>query len=177
MAAIKLNEQAKPFSLVGVDEHTHTLTDYRTKEAVVVIFSCNHCLYVKAWEDRMVQIQANSGPKGAQLLVINANDAKVFPADSFPKMQARAKEKRFHFPYLYDETQEVAQANGAERTPEVFVFDKRGVLRYHGAIDDNYDNPNAVKEAYLRSALDAVLAGQTPQIAQTQPVGCTMKWK
>jgi peroxiredoxin len=177
MAAIKLNEQAKPFSLVGVDEHKHALADYGNKEAVVVIFSCNHCPYVKAWEDRMVQIQADYGPKGAQLLVINANDAQAFPADSFPKMQERAKEKGCNFPYLHDATQEVARAYGAERTPEVFVFDKHGVLRYHGAIDDNYDNPSAVKEAYLRSALEAVLAGQTPKIAQTQPAGCTMKWK
>jgi AhpC/TSA family protein len=139
--------------------------------------SCNHCPYVKAWEDGMVQIQADYGPKGAQLLVINTNDAQAFPADSFPKMQERAKEKKFNFPYLHDATQEVARAYGAERTPEVFVFDKHGVLRYHGAIDDNYDNPSAVKEVYLRSALDAVLAGQTPKIAQTQPAGCTMKWK
>ena len=92
-------------------------------------------------------------------------------------MQERAKEKGFNFPYLHDATQGVARAYGAERTPEVFVFDKHGVLRYHGAIDDNYDNPSAVKEVYLRSALDAVLAGQTPKIAQTQPAGYTMKWK
>jgi peroxiredoxin len=176
MAAIKLNEKAKPFSLVGVDDRQYALAEYSGKDAVAVIFSCNHCPYVKAWEDRMVQIQADYGPKGVQLLVINPNDANAFPDDSFPKMKERAKEKGFNFPYLRDETQEVARAYGAERTPEVFVLDKHGVLRYHGAIDDNYDSPGAVKEHHLRAALDALLAGQAPKITLTPPVGCSIKY-
>ncbi len=177
MAKLKIGDQAIPFTLPGVDDKTHSLSDYADKEAVVVIFSCNHCPYVRAWEDRMVQIQADYADKGVQLIAINANDATKYPDDSFPKMKERAREKGFNFPYLYDETQEVARAYGAERTPEVFLFDKNGTLRYHGAIDDNYENPNAVRRHYLREALDAVLAGQTPAITETPPVGCTVKWR
>jgi peroxiredoxin len=177
MANLKPGDQAVPFSLPGVDDQQHALADYADKEAVAVIFSCNHCPYVRAWEDRMVQIQADYADKGVQLIAINSNDARKYPADSFPNMKERAREKGFNFPYLHDERQEIAHAYGAERTPEVFLFDKSGVLRYHGAIDDNYDNPNAVRSHYLRDALDAVLAGQAPPTAQTPPVGCTIKWK
>ena len=177
MANLKSGDKVIPFTLPGVDDRQHALTDYADKEAVVVIFSCNHCPYVRAWEDRMVQIQADYAGRGVQLIAINANDAKKYPDDSLPKMKERAREKGFNFPYLYDETQAVARAYGAERTPEVFLFDKGGELRYHGAIDDNYDNPNAVRSHYLRDALDAVLTNQAPATAQTQPVGCTIKWK
>ncbi len=177
MANLKPGDRAIPFTLPGVDDKEHALSDYADKEAVVVIFSCNHCPYVQAWEDRMIQIQADYADKGVQLIAISANDAKKYPADSFPKMKERAREKGFNFPYLYDETQEVARAYGAERTPEVSLFDKAGVLRYHGAIDDNYEDPNAVRHHYLRDALDAVLAGQDPPVQETPPVGCTIKWK
>lgn len=177
MTNLRPGDQAIPFDLPGVDDSQHALADYANNEAVAVIFSCNHCPYVRAWEDRMVQIQADYADKGVQLIAINANDATKYPDDSFPRMKERAREKGFNFPYLYDETQEIAQAYGAERTPEVFLFDKNGTLRYHGAIDDNYDNPNAVRSHYLRQALDAVLASQAPTTAQTPPVGCTIKWK
>jgi alkyl hydroperoxide reductase subunit AhpC len=132
---------------------------------------------VRAWEDRMVQIQADYADKGVQLVAINSNDAQKYHDDSFSKMKEHAREKKFNFPYLYDESQAIAHAYGAERTPEVFLFDESGVLRYHGAIDDNYDNPNAVQSHYLREALDAVLTDQAPPTAQTSPVGCTIKWK
>lgn len=177
MAKLKPGDPAIPFNLPGVDDRQHALADYADKQAVAVIFSCNHCPYVRAWEDRMVQIQADYASQGVQLIAINANDAQKYPDDSFPRMKERARDKGFNFPYLYDETQAVARAYGAERTPEVFLFDRNGILRYHGAIDDNYDNPQAVRSPYLRQALDAVLAGQTPPTAQTQPVGCTIKWK
>jgi peroxiredoxin len=104
MAALKLNEQAKPFTLPGIDDKSHSLSDYKDKEAVAVIFSCNHCPYVKAWEDRMVDIQRDYGPKGVQLIVINSNDVSKVPDDSFPNMKARAQEKGFNFPYLFDES-------------------------------------------------------------------------
>jgi peroxiredoxin len=112
-----------------------------------------------------------------QLLVINANDVNTIPAHSFPKMKARATEKGFSFPYLFDESQAVARAYGLEWTPEVFAFDKQGQLRYHDAIDDNYDHPGAVKDRYLRAALDAVLGAKPLSVRETQPVGCTIKWK
>ena len=125
----------------------------------------------------MVQVQADYGMKGVQLIAINANDASKYPDDSFEKMKERANEKHFNFPYLRDESQQVARAYGAERTPEVFLFDKAGTLTYHGAIDDNYDQPKAVKVKFLREALDATLNGKVPTKPETQPVGCTIKWK
>jgi peroxiredoxin len=177
MAKIKIGDNAIPFTLPGVDDKEHALSDYKDAEALAVVFSCNHCPYVRAWEDRMVQIQSDYADKGVQFLAINSNDIRRYPEDSFPKMKERALEKGFNFPYLFDDSQEVPRAYGAERTPEVFLFDQSGVLRYHGAIDDNYDNPNAVKKHYLRDALDAILAGGTPPAQETTPVGCTIKWK
>ena len=166
-----------PFSLPGVDGKQHAPADYTDKKILVVIFSCNHCPYVRAWEDRMIAIQKDYAAKGVQFLAINANDVQKYPADSFEKMQERAREKGFNFPYLYDESQEIATAYGAQRTPEVFLFDEKRTLRYHGAIDDNFEEPEEVQHHYLRDALDAVLTGQNPQPAITPPVGCTIKWK
>jgi peroxiredoxin len=177
MAKLSIDDRAIPFELPGVDGETHALRDYKDKEAVVVIFSCNHCPYVRAWEDRMVAIQTDYGDQGVQLISINANDAEKYPADGFEQMKERAAEKGFNFPYLRDESQEVARAYGAERTPEVFLFDRDHRLQYHGTIDDNYDNPYAVKTHLLRNALDAVLAGVEPITQETIPVGCTIKWK
>jgi len=177
MTNLKTGDGAIPFTLPGVDGKDHSLGDYAGKNAVAVIFSCNHCPYVRAWEDRMVQIQADYVSKGVQLLAINANDESKYPEDSFAKMKERAREKRFNFPYLRDETQKVARSYGAERTPEVFLFDRNLKLQYHGAIDDNYDDPKAVKEHYFRNALVAVIAGKSTPLPETKPVGCTIKWK
>lgn len=177
MVNLKVGDKAAPFNLPGVDGRTHALSEYSRKNALAVIFSCNHCPYVRAWEDRMVQIQADYDSRGVQLVAINANDASKYPDDSFPKMKERAREKHFNFPYLHDERQQIAHAYGAERTPEVFLFDKTGILRYHGAIDDNYDDPASVKAKYLRDALDALLSGKESSTAETRPVGCTIKWK
>jgi peroxiredoxin len=177
MAKLKVGDKAIPFSLPGIDGRNHSLEEYSDKKSVVVMFSCNHCPYVQAWEDRMVRIQADFAARGVQLVAINANDANKYPEDSFTKMKERAREKGFNFPYLRDESQEAARAYGAERTPEVFLFDAAGTLRYTGVIDDNYDDPTAVKMRYLHDALDAVLAGREPSVTQTKPVGCTIKWK
>ena len=177
MAKLEIGDNAIPFSLPGVDEETYSLSAYQDKEAVVVIFTCNHCPYARAWEDRIVSIQNDYADQGIQVLAINANDAEKYPNDGFPKMRQRAEEKDFSFPYLRDESQEVAAAYGAERTPEIFLFGRDGKLAYHGAVDDNYDDPDAVQENYLRDAVEAVLAGEEPSISQTRPVGCTIKWK
>ncbi len=125
----------------------------------------------------MVGIQTDYAKRGVQLIAINANDATKYPDDSFSKMKERAKEKNFNFPYIRDETQEIARAYGAERTPEVFLFDGSQALRYHGVIDDNYDDPKAVKVRYLRNAIDAILSNRQIPVSNTTPVGCTIKWK
>ena len=175
--SLRIGDKAIPFDLPGVDDKNHALSDYDDKPIVAVIFSCNHCPYVRAWEDRMIQIQADYADKGVQLIAINANDVKKYPADSFENMKIRAAEKGFNFPYLYDASQEVPRAYGATRTPEVFLFDADRRLRYHGAIDDNFENPHAVRQHYLRDAIEALLAGEEPAVDWTPPVGCTIKWK
>jgi len=177
MSNLKIGDKAIAFDLPGVDGKGHSLTAYAAKEAIVVVFTCNHCPYAQAWEDRLIQIQADYATRGVQLLAISANDAAKHPDDDFPKMKARAAAKGFNFPYLYDESQAVARAYGAQRTPEIFVFDKARALRYQGTVDDNYEEPTAVKTPYLRQALDAVLAGKAATTSETAPVGCTIKWK
>ncbi len=177
MSNLDIGDKAIGFDLPGTDQETHSLSDYGEKAAVAVVFTCNHCPYARAWEDRIVSIQGDYSGSGLQVLAINANDADKYLDDGFPQMQQRAEEKGFNFPYLRDESQEVAAAYGAERTPEVFLFDGDGKLAYHGAVDDNYDDPDAVQNAYLRDAVEAVLAGKEPPTSQTRPVGCSIKWK
>jgi len=177
MANLNIGDPVIPLSLPGVDGKDYSLESYQAKPIIAVIFSCNHCPYVRAWEGRMIDIQAAYAEKGVQFLVISSNDASQYPADSFPMMKERAEQLGFNFPYLYDESQEIARAYGAQRTPEVFLFDSDRRLRYHGAIDDNYEDPEAVSAHHLIDALDALLAGQSPAVAATPPVGCTIKWK
>ncbi len=174
---LELGQQGPAFALPGVDGATHALTDLLQQQVVVVIFSCNHCPYVQAWEDRMIAIQREFSAQGVQVVAINANDAVKYPDDSFAAMQQRAEAEGFNFLYLHDKSQEIARAYGATRTPEVFLLDGDGVLRYRGAIDDHYQAASAVQQPYLRQAIEAVLAGNDIGIATTDAVGCTIKWK
>ena len=172
---LALGSQAPPFDLPGVDGRNHSLADYADAPALAVVWSCNHCPYVQAWEGRMVGIQRDYGDR-VRLVAVNSNNADAYPEDSFPEMQARAEREGFNFDYLFDEDQSVARAYGPERTPEVFLFDADRRLVYHGAIDDSRDE-RSVASHYLRDALDAVLAGGEPAVAETPPVGCSVKWK
>ena len=177
MTYLKIGDSAPDFQLLGVDGNMYSLADFKEEKIIIVMFSCNHCPYVKAYEDRFVELQRDYKDKGVVLVAINANDDKKYPEDSFKNMKVRAKEKGFSFPYLRDETQSVARSYGAERTPEVFVFDKERTLRYHGRIDDDVYEPDKVQQHYLRNALDAILEGQKVPVQDTEPVGCTVKWK
>jgi peroxiredoxin len=172
MAALRLGDPAPAFSLPDLDGATQSLSDYEGKP-VAVVFSCCHCPYVVAWEDRLNDA-ARSVDGRAGFLVINANAGYL--GDSPEDMRRRAEEKGFVFPFLYDETQEVATAYGAARTPEVFVFDAGHRLVYHGSPDSDYTDPESA-EPYLRPALEAALAGTQPEVQETPPVGCTVKWR
>ena len=174
--ALELGKPIVEFALSGVDGKTYSPADFADKPVLVVAFWCNHCPYVKAYEDRTIALAKEYADRVA-FVAINANDAVKYPEDSFENMQRRAKEKDYPFPYLHDESQEVARAYGATRTPEFFVFDSNRVLRYHGRLDDNWENPLEVKQQYLRDALNALLQGQEPPVKQTEPVGCSVKWK
>ena len=174
--SIAIAQSAPAFTLPGVDGRDHSLADYRDARALVLVQSCNHCPYVQAWEGRLVAIQQDYLERNVRILAISSNDVASHPEDSFEEMQTRAREQRFNFDYLYDESQSVAQSLGSKRTPEVFVFDGDRRLVYHGSIDDDRDE-TAVTAHYLRDALDAVLAGTAPPVADTPPVGCTVKWR
>ena len=177
MANVKIGDAALAFELPGVDGKAHSLSGLaQGKNATAVVFMCNHCPYVLAWMERIMAVARDYAAQGVAFVGINANDPAKYAADDFPGMQKMAKEWDLPFPYLHDESQEVAAAYGAERTPEVFLFDGGLKLRYHGAPDDNYEEAQA-SAPYLRNALDAVLAGQAVPVAETPPVGCTIKWK
>jgi peroxiredoxin len=175
---ISIGKRVPGFTLPNVDDTQVSLDDLlASNRAVAVIFSCNHCPYVRGWEGRMKAIQADYADRGVQLVAINPNDAVKYPEDSFTEMKKRYEAEGFNFLYLRDESQDVARAYAAGHTPEVFLLDSEGTLRYHGRIDDNYSNPQAVVTHDLRNALGAVLAGQEPPVTETTPVGCTIKWK
>jgi peroxiredoxin len=172
MARLAPGDPAPPFELPGVDGSVHSLEDYRG-QPVTVVFSCCHCPYVVAWEDRLNDVARDYAGR-AGLVAINSNAGYL--GDSFEDMEARAREKGFVFPFLYDESQEVARAYSAARTPEVFVLDAKHRLVYHGAPDSDYTDPDGA-DPYLRRALDAALVGAEPEPAETPPVGCTVKWR
>ncbi len=173
--SLALAHKAPPFALPGIDGREHSLESYSAADVLVLIQSCNHCPYVLAWEGRMKTIQADYADRGVRLVAVNSNDAVRYPADSFDAMVTHAASAGFNFDYLHDADQTLAAALGAERTPEAFVFDNERRLVYHGAIDDSRDDTE-VGSHYLRDALDAVLEGREPAVAETPPVGCSVKW-
>jgi peroxiredoxin len=173
---ITLAAEAPPFDLPGIDGTNHSLADYADAPALAVVWSCNHCPYVQAWEGRMIGLQREYAGRGFRLVAVSSNDAEAYPEDSFDAMKERAEAEGFNFDYLYDEDQSVVNAYGAERTPEVFLFDRDRRLVYHGAIDDSREE-EGVTEEYLRDAIEAVLAGDPPPVSETPAVGCTVKRK
>ncbi|MBS3142497.1 thioredoxin family protein, partial [Candidatus Woesearchaeota archaeon] len=166
---------AKEFSLQGADGKTHARKDFK-KDILIVFFSCNHCPYVKAVEDRVIAFVKKYG-KQVDVIAINSNDEVGYPQDSFTNMVARGKEKKFNFVYARDESQDVARAYGGLCTPHFFVFDKDRKLRYQGSFDDNWEHAAKAKEHYVENAVIALLAGK-PIAKPTSAVrGCSIKWK
>lgn len=174
---LPVGEHAPDFDLVGIDDRRHTLASFAEAKALVVIFSCNHCPYVKAVEDRLVALQHEFADRGVQLVAINANDAEKYPDDGFAAMKERAREKSFPFPYLRDEDQSVAKAYGAACTPEPFVFDAARKLTYRGRIDDSWKDPSAVTTRDLAKAIEKTLAGEAIDWEPVGAMGCSIKWK
>ncbi|MGP8124926.1 MAG: thioredoxin family protein [Nitrososphaerales archaeon] len=172
---LALGSDAPDFDLRGVDGKVHALASFSGKPVLVVIFSCNHCPYVKDYEDRMMAIQKDYASTGVQLVAINSNDEKAYPEDSLVQMVVRAKEKGFNFPYLRDQDQEAVERYGAVCTPHVFAFDSQRKLRYRGRIDDSRD-PLNVKSPDLRNALEDLTAGREVRVPDTRPFGCSIKW-
>lgn len=173
----KIGDTAQDFNLKNVKGKNVSLSGIKNAKGYIVVFTCNQCPYAKAYEQRIIELHKQYAPLGFSVVAINSNDKDVQPGDSFENMQKRAKEKKYPFPYLYDETQEVAKAFGATRTPHVYVLDKDRVVRYIGAIDDNSEEPEMVKEKYVGGAVDALLKGQEVQVKETKAIGCGIKWK
>ena len=178
---LELGKPAPDFNLAGVDGKSYSLASFKDAKALVVVFSCNHCPYVIGSEDRMIAFANRYAPRGVAFVAINANETDNHPADSFDHMVRRAKEKHFPFPYLRDESQEVARAYGALRTPHYYLFDKSPAgewrLQYTGRMDDNPRNPGKEATHELADAVDALLAGRAPAVRATNPIGCNVKWK
>jgi peroxiredoxin len=172
-----LGTPAPPFSLPATDGNTYSLDSLRDAALLVVIFTCNHCPYAKACEDRLVAIQRDYLGRGVRLVAINPNDDVAYPEDSFENMVARARDRGFNFPYLRDGTQQVARAYNAVCTPDVYVFDRERRLRYNGRVDDNWQEPAKVGRHDLRLALDALLQGRAIPFDPVPSMGCSIKWK
>jgi peroxiredoxin len=163
-------DAAPPWSkLPGVDGQSHSFQDYGSSRLLVVVFTCNHCPVAQAYEDRLIAISRDYADRGVRLVAINCNR---IAADQLPAMQERAKAKKFDFPYLFDDSQQIGRAYGARVTPEAFIIDRERRIAYQGAIDDNWQSADQAKKPYLRQALDSLLAGRTPEPAETKPVGC-----
>ena len=175
-----VGDKATGFKLKNTDGKMVSLSDYPDAKGFTVIFTCNPCPYAKAYEDRIVALDKMYKPKGFPVIAINPNDPAVSPDDSYANMIIRAKDKGFTFPYLFDETQEVYKTFGAKRTPHVYLLQKKGTelfVRYIGSIDDNYEDAAKVTVPYLANAIDALLAGGTPDPSFTKAIGCAIKVK
>ena len=169
---MNIGDTAPPFDLPATDGSTQGPGATPT----AVAFTCNHCPYALAWHDRLLDVARDYSTRGVRVLFVNPNDAASHPRDSFDAMKERVEaDGGWPAPYLRDETQEVARDFGARTTPDVFLLDEDGVLRYRGAPDADYDDPS-LRATWLRDALDAVLEGRAPDRAETEPVGCSVKW-
>lgn len=177
---LKVGDKAPGFKLKNVDGNYVSLDDFKDQNGVVVIFTCNHCPYAVAYEDRIIELHRKFSERGYPVVAINPNDPAVQPQDSYELMQARAKEKEFPFPYLFDEGQKVYPTYGATRTPHVYLLtnSKEGfTVAYIGAIDDNYQEADKVEERFLENAILSLMSGKTVELSETKAIGCTIKVK
>ena len=165
------------FSLEGVDSKTHSLRNYSEKEIIVIIFMCNHCPYVKAVLQRIIELQNEFIDRGVQFIGINPNDATRYPDDSLENMKIIARENDFSFPYLIDPSQEVAKSYDAVCTPDLYVYGKNRKLVYRGRIDDNWKDSEKVTQQDLKLALENILSGEVVTSKQIPSMGCSIKWK
>lgn len=174
---MEIGDPAPPFSLPGTDGRDYSLDSFSESKALLVVFTCNHCPYAQAYEERLVKIQQDYRDRGLFAVAISSNDAARYPEDSFELMKKRAVEQGYNFPYLYDESQEVAKAYDAACTPDIYLFDGAQKLVYHGRIDDSWKDPRKVTREDLRHAIDATLADQPVDFDVLPAMGCSIKWK
>ncbi len=173
-----VGDYASDFKLKNIDGKIVSMSDYKNAKGFLVIFTCNHCPYAVAYEDRIIALDAKYKKMGVPVIAINPNNPVTQPQDSYKLMKVRAKEKGFTFPYLLDDGQKVFPKFGASRTPHVFLLektDKGNLVKYIGAIDDNYQDAASVETKYVENAVDAMLNGMPIQIETTKAIGCSIK--
>jgi peroxiredoxin len=176
----QIGDVATDFNLRNVDGKMVKLADFKKAKGFIVVFTCNHCPFSQAYEQRIINLHNKYAAKGYPVIAINPNDAKREPEDSYAKMQELAKAKKYPFVYLHDETQQIAKTYGATRTPHVFVIQKTkagNTVQYIGAIDDNYEDEKQAKEKHVELAVNALLNGKAVAKTNTKAIGCTIKWK
>ena len=177
---LKPGDAAVDFNLKNVDGKMVSLSALQDNKGAIVIFTCNHCPFSIAYEDRIIALHQRYSQLGYPVIAINPNDPSIAPGDSYDKMIERAAEKKFPFVYLYDETQKIASSYGASRTPHVYLLQKEGnsyKVAYIGAIDDNTEDVSAVKKNYVQKALGELMAGKPVSEPSTKAIGCSIKWK
>ncbi|MDY0196845.1 MAG: thioredoxin family protein [Tenuifilaceae bacterium] len=176
----KVGDKATDFKLKNVDGKMVSMADFASAKGFIVIFSCNHCPYVIAYEDRIIELHNKYASKGYPVIAINPNDPEVQPQDSYKLMIERANEKKFPFAYLFDEGQKVYPVYGATKTPHVYLLNKKGkdlIVEYIGTIDNNYKDASQVTQTYLADAIAALLENKKPLVTETKAIGCTIKVK
>lgn len=176
----EVGDAVTDFKLKNFDGKMISLSDYKDGKGAIVIFDCNTCPYSKAYNDRIIALNKKYAPNGFPVITINANDPQISPGDSFEKMVSRAKQKKYDFPYLIDESQSVAKAFGATNTPHVFVLQKAGdgfQVAYIGTIDNNSRDASSVTKKYVEDAVDALITGQDISTKSTKAIGCGIKWR
>ena len=174
---VSLGTAAIDFKLPGIDGVEYSLDTFADSKVLVIIFMCNHCPYVKAVIQRLIDLQEDTLSQGVRLVGINCNDAQKYPDDSFESMQKVAMEWGMNFSYLFDESQTVAKKYDAVCTPDIYVYGKEKKLLYRGRMDDNWENVEQVTQRDLKQAIDCILAGQEVPAKQVPSMGCSIKWK
>ncbi|MBB6371379.1 thioredoxin family protein [Chryseobacterium shigense] len=176
----EIGDEAADFKLKNIDGKMVSLSDFKSAKGFIVVFTCNHCPYAKKYEDRIVELDKTFKEQGYPVIAINPNDPNVQPEDGYSKMIERARQKSFTFPYLVDEGQKIYPLYGATKTPHVFVLQKengKNIVKYIGAIDNNYENPKDVSEYYVQDAVNALIKGNPVSMTKTVAIGCTIKAK
>ena len=173
----QIGDKAEDFSLKNIDGKMMGMKDFADARGYIVVFTCNSCPYAQAYEQRMIDLNTKYAPQGYPVIAINPNAPSVTKEDSYKKMQTRAKSKKYAFPYLFDEKQDVFPKFGASRTPTVYVLDKEKTIKYIGSIDDNADDATAVTTKYVENAVEALKLGKNPDPSVTKAIGCSIKKK
>lgn len=175
----KVGDIATDFNLKNIDGTMVSLSDYKDAKGFIIIFTCNTCPYAVAYEDRIIALNNKYSAKGYPVIAIMPNNPAIQPGDSMEAMTQRAQKKGFTFPYVIDEGQKIYPQYGATKTPQVYVLQKTSKgneVKYIGAIDDNYQDAEAVKTKYVEHAVDALIAGQPIKETQTRAIGCSIKF-